>query len=166
MISGAGHFEGADALWLNGKTVLCGLGHRTNKEGFAQLSQLLAFQGVAAVGVPLPDGVQHLLGLLQLVDKDLALLRAEIAPASLKAILRKNKISVIPVPEGGETSRRQGMNIVTVAPRRLIMPAGCPGLRKLYEAAGLTVAAEVAIPQLINGAGGLACATGILARAV
>jgi arginine deiminase len=56
------------------------------------------------------------------------------------------------------------MNVVTVAPRRVIMAAGCPGLKRLYEKAGLRVAAEVKISQLINGAGGIACATGILSR--
>jgi arginine deiminase len=46
----------------------------------------------------------------------------------------------------------------------VIKAAGCPGLKKLYEKAGLSVAAEIRITQLINGAGGIACATGILAR--
>ncbi len=165
-ISGAGTFEGADALWLDKRTVLCGTGNRTNEEGFRQLRRVLALQGVKAVNVPLPGGVQHLLGLLQFVDRGLALLRTEKASSRLRALLRANRVAVIPVPETEEVSARQGMNIVTVAPRRIIMPASCPGLKKLYAASGLTVAAEVGISQLINGAGGLACATGILSRAL
>lgn len=163
-ISGRGLFEGADALWLDKKTVLCGVGARTNDEGFLQLRQLLALQGVTAVKAPLPRGVQHLLGLLQIVDRDLALLRTAKASARIRAVLRRHKIAVIPVPETDEVSRRQGMNIVTVAPRRIIMPSSCPDLKRLYLAAGLSVAAEVEISQLINGAGGIACATGILSR--
>ncbi|MFA6434557.1 MAG: arginine deiminase family protein [Elusimicrobiales bacterium] len=166
MISGAGLFEGADALWLNEKTVLCGTGNRTNALGFLQLRQSLALQGVNAVETPLPDGVQHLLGLLQIVDRNLALLRTKKAPNRLKAVLRRYGIDIIPVPETDEVGLRQGMNIVTVAPRRIIMPARCPGLKKLYLSAGLSVAAEVGIGQLINGAGGLACAAGILSREV
>lgn len=165
-ISGAGLFEGADALWLNKKTVICGVGVRTNDQGFLQLSQALALQGVKTVKVLLPPGVQHLLGLLQIVDRNLALLRTEKASASIKNILRKNNITIIPVPETDEVRLRQGMNIVTVAPRRIIMPSACPGLKKLYLKAGLSVAAEPCISQLINGAGGIACATGILSRAL
>ena len=163
-ISGTGLFEGADALWLDKKTVICGTGVRTNDEGFLQLRQLLALQGVRAVRVPLPGGVQHLLGLLQIVDRNLALLRIEKASVRIKTILRRHKIAVIPVPETDEVRLRQGMNIVTVGPRRIIMPSSCPGLKKLYLSAGLSVAAEVGISQLINGAGGIACATGILSR--
>lgn len=165
-IAGKGLFEGADALWLDERTVLCGTGNRTNAEGFRQLRALLALQGVKALSSGLPGGVQHLLGLLQIVDRKLALLRVAKATEPIRAILRKKRFTVVPVPETDEVSRRQGMNILTIAPRRIIMPSGCPGLKALYLKAGLSVAAEVEISQLVNGAGGLACAAGILARAV
>jgi arginine deiminase len=70
------------------------------------------------------------------------------------------------VPEIEETTAMQGMNVVTVAPRTIVMPKGCPTLKRIYAAAGLTVAAEVGIEQLKRGAGGLACATGILSRRI
>lgn len=44
------------------------------------------------------------------------------------------------------------------------MAAGCPETKQIYRNAGIEVVAELPILQLINGAGGLACATGILAR--
>jgi N-dimethylarginine dimethylaminohydrolase len=165
-IAGKGLFEGADALWLDERTVLCGTGNRTNHEGFLQLRRMLASQGVTALRTDLPGGVQHLLGLLQIVDRKFALLRADIATDRLKSVLKRKRFTIIPVPETDEVRLRQGMNIVTVAPRRIIMPSGCPGLKALYLKAGLRVAAEVGIGQLVNGAGGLACATGILARTV
>ena len=163
-ISGRGLFEGADALWLDPKTVLCGVGNRTNAEGFAQLREVLKAQGISAVSTALPRAVQHLLGLLQIVDASRALVRVEIAPKGLVRLLEKRGFAVVPVPETEETAGRQGMNIVTVAPRTIVMPKGCPELRRLYEAAGVTVAAEVEIGQLLRGAGGLACAAGILSR--
>ncbi|MBI4801613.1 MAG: hypothetical protein HY796_03720 [Elusimicrobia bacterium] len=165
-IAGKGLFEGADALWLDERTVLCAVGNRTNEEGFLQLRATLALQGADVLKTALGRGVQHLLGLLQIVDRKLALLRAEKAPAELRSVLKRKNFTVIPVPETDEVRLRQGLNIVTVAPRRLIMPSGCPGLKALYLKAGLSVEAEVEISQLINGAGGLACATGILERAV
>jgi N-dimethylarginine dimethylaminohydrolase len=163
-ISGRGTFEGADALWLNPKTVLCGVGNRTNAAGFRQLRGVLKKQGVKTVAVAVPRGVQHLLGMLQLVDRDLAFVRTEVAPENLKTLLARGGVRVVPVPETEETTRRQGMNLVTVAPRKVVMAKHCPVLKRLYEKAGVTVAAELEIGQFIRGAGGLACAVGILAR--
>ncbi|MFH1618494.1 MAG: arginine deiminase family protein [bacterium] len=163
-ISGKGLFEGADALWLDEKTVICGTGNRTNNDGYLQLRNVLALQGVNTLKAALPVGVQHLLGLLQIVDRKLALLRVDKATGRIKSLLKQKKFNIIPVPETDEVRLRQGMNIVTIAPRRIIMPSGCPGLKKLYHKAGILVAAETDISQLINGAGGIACATGILSR--
>jgi N-dimethylarginine dimethylaminohydrolase len=163
-ISGAGTFEGDDALWLDPKTVLCGVGNRTNAEGFAQLRAALKGQGVEAIPARLPRGVQHLMGLVRLVDARLALARVERAPASLLRLLARRGFRVVPVPEIGETTEGQGMNVVTVAPRRVLMPKDCPLLKRAYAAAGVSVAAEVGIAQLRRGAGGLGCASGVLAR--
>jgi N-dimethylarginine dimethylaminohydrolase len=165
-ISGRGLFEGADALWLDPKTVLCGVGNRTNAEGFAQLRSALKAQGVETILTPLPRGIQHLMGVLQIVDSRLALVRVELAPKSLVRLLVRRRFAVVPVPEIEETIERQGMNVVTVAPRTIVMPDDCPTLRRAYEDAGLRIAAEVEIEQLRRGAGGLACATGILSRRI
>lgn len=163
-ISGSGLFEGADALWLDPETVLCGVGNRTNAAGFAQLRAALTAQGAEAIWTPLPRGVQHLTGIMQIVDARLAFVRVEIAPKSLVRLLVRRRFSVVPIPEIEETTARQGMNIVTVAPRTIVMPTDCPTLKRAYAAAGVAVAAEVEIEQLRRGAGGLACATGILSR--
>ncbi|MFI5361137.1 MAG: dimethylarginine dimethylaminohydrolase family protein [Elusimicrobiota bacterium] len=165
-ISGAGLFEGADAVWLDSKTVLCGVGNRTNAEGFRQLREALRPQGVEALASPLPRGVQHLMGILQIVDSDLALLRASVAPRGLARLLEKRAFTIVPVPESDETLLRQGMNVVTAAPRTIVMPRACPALKRLYVEAGMTVAAEVEIGQIMRGAGGLACAAGILGRRI
>ena len=165
-ISGRGLFEGADALWLDSETVLCGVGNRTNVDGYRQLRDVLRPQGAETVAVPLPRGVQHLLGILQIVDSDCVLLRDGVAPKSLGRLLKRRGFAVVPVPETEETTGRQGMNIVTVAPRTIVMPSGCPTLKRAYADAGVTVAAEVEIGQILRGAGGLACATGILSRRI
>jgi N-dimethylarginine dimethylaminohydrolase len=164
-VSGEGRFEGADALWINERLVAVGIGNRTNMEAFTQLEAVLARQGVKAV--PLASHqtkTQHLLGSLQLVDREMALVRHEIVDPEMIRFLKAHQFKVISVSENSDVTDRQAMNIVTVAPRTILMTAGCPETKKLYLEAGLKVAAELELSQLINGAGGLACATGILAR--
>lgn len=164
-VSGAGTFEGADALWLREDLVLVGVGHRTNQAGYAQVAAVLKEQGVTCL--PLPSHqtrTQHLLGTVQIVDRDLALVRHEITDSAVIRFLGEQGLDVVGVPERDEVLNRQAMNIVTVAPRTIIMTAGCPETRSQYEGAGLTVAAELQLTQLMRGAGGLACATGIVAR--
>lgn len=164
-ISGEGRFEGADALWLSEQLLIVGVGNRTNREAFDQIAATLSPHGVTCIPLPSTQTrTQHLLGSLQLVDLDLALVRGEIIDPAVVSFLRQRGITVIHIPENREVREQQAMNIVVTAPRTVIMTAGCPESRELYERAGLTVAAEVAISQLINGAGGLACATGIIAR--
>lgn len=165
-ISNTGLLEGADALWITPKIVMCGLGSRTNADGCRQLRAVLKDQDVETVAVDLPAGTQHLLGILQIVDEKLALVRTDIAPRRLVNVLKRAGIAIVDVAESEEVLVRQGMNIVTVRPNTVIMPAHCPDLKRLYTASGITVAAEIDITQLLNGAGGLACATGILAREI
>jgi len=164
-VDGDGRFEGADALWVNKKLVVVGIGNRTNMPAFLQLQAVLKKQGIDSV--PLPSAqrrTQHLLGSLQIVDKDLALVREEIISPETVTFLERHGFRIIGIPENLEVRSRQAMNIVTVAPRKVIMTAGCPETRRIYLDAGIEIVAELPISQLINGAGGLACTTGTLAR--
>ncbi|MBI3776461.1 MAG: hypothetical protein HY273_13110 [Gammaproteobacteria bacterium] len=142
-----GLFEGADALWINSQTVICGIGKRTNRDGFQQLRAVLKEQGVATLAVDLPAATQHLLGILHIVDQDLALVRTQIAPKRLINILKRAGINMVDVPESDEVLQRQGMNVVTVKPRVIVMPVNCPALKRLYAACGIHIAAEVEIGQ-------------------
>lgn len=164
MIQEGGLFEGADALWLSPREILIGLGNRTNTEAFRQIRKTMAIYGVKVIAVELPKKVQHLLGLLQIVDKKLALVRTEICDKRLLRILEQRGVKIIAVPESEEVIDRQGMNVVTLAPRHLLMPQGCARLKALYQQNGLKVVNEVSFSQGLNAAGGLACATGILSR--
>lgn len=157
-------FEGADALWLNPKTVLCGVGARTNLSALVHLRALLKEQDVQTMPIRMPAGVQHLLGILQIVDRHMAVVRIEKAPRKLLRALRANCFDIVPVKESEEVVFRLGMNFVTVAPKKVVMAADCPHLRSQLEKAGVEVLAQLPIGQLTNAAGGLGCATGILAR--
>jgi N-dimethylarginine dimethylaminohydrolase len=163
-IEGEGTFEGADALWVREDLVAVGVGKRTNKAAFSQLEKLLAADGVRCAALPPPIRTQHLLGGVQLVGKDKVLLRVGTVKPPIAAFLREQKFELIEVPENDEVRSRQAMNVVVTAPGELVMTAGCPQTQGLYEAAGLKVAGTAEIGQLINGGGGLACATGIVRR--
>lgn len=164
-VGDAGRFEGADAIWLNERLVMVGVGNRTNSQGYDQVAAVLEGQGVRCV--PVPSGqtrTQHLLGTVQIVDWDLALVRHEITDAEVIALLAGHGYRIVTIDESYEVRTRQAMNIVTVAPRTIVMTAGCPETRSVYEKAGLIIAAELELTQLMHGAGGLACATAIVGR--
>lgn len=164
-IEGAATFEGADALWMNPRLVMVGVGNRTNIQGFFQIQDALKLQGIDCLSVSAPQDAPHLLGVLQLVNSDLALVRVDLADSKIIDFLKRNKINIVNIPENDEVRKRQAMNIVTVAPREVIMPDDCPRMKRIYQSHGIKIAAEVKINQLINGGGGLACATAIIARA-
>lgn len=164
-ISGDGRFEGADALWINRNLVAVGVGNRTNLAGYEQLKKILAQIGIEATPLPsTQQKTQHLLGSVQIVAKDLALVRTKLAASEVVSFLAKHGFRIVSIPENAEVRSRQAMNTVTVAPNKIVMTAGCPETKRLYRAAGIEIIAELEISQLINGAGGLACATGTLAR--
>jgi N-dimethylarginine dimethylaminohydrolase len=166
IVSGEGRFEGADALWIRNDLVIVGVGNRTNHQGYLQIRDVLKQQGVSCVDLPSFQSItQHLLGSVQIVDSDSVLVRHEIIDSYLVHFLRENDFKVVAIPENREVITRQAMNIITIAPRTIIMTANCPETRALYQKAGINIAGEIELAQLINGAGGLACATGILARA-
>lgn len=164
-IHSKGLFEGADALWLDPKTVLIGIGNRTNTEGALQIKNVLDFYNVDTVLINLPRATQHLLGVLQIVDSDIALLRSTLLDSAFCDLIHSRFANCVSIPESPEVTERQGMNVVCIEPKTVIMAAHCSQLRTLYETHGIRVAAEVEISQYLNAAGGIACATGILERA-
>ncbi|MFH1655278.1 MAG: arginine deiminase family protein [Candidatus Omnitrophota bacterium] len=157
-------FEGADALWLNNRLMVVGVGKRTNIKGFREVKEELKKDNIECLSVPAPQGTLHLLGALQFVDSALALVRVDLVDSDIVNFLKQNKIKIIKIPENAEVRKKQAMNFVAIAPRKIVMPADCPKTRRIYERFGIKIAAEVKITQLVNGGGGLACATGILTR--
>jgi len=163
-IQGRGTFEGADALWVNKKLVIVGVGNRTNEDGFEQIREVLKEEGVECIGVEAPQSVLHLLGALQFVDKALVLVRVELVAPEIMKILKDQYINIITVPESIEVIEKHAMNFVSIAPRSIILPSRCAEMKKICIDAGITIAAEVTVSQYCNAGGGLACATGVLSR--
>ncbi len=156
-------FEGADAAWLDPKTVLIGQGLRTNGEAVAQIGAILNRQDVALAAVGLPAGAMHLMGLLRFLDRDLAVAWPGRIPEAAVAALGERGYRVLFLPDPAEARRGQALNFVTLGPRKVLMPAGNPAMQGLLEENGVECA-TVAIDELINAAGGIGCLTGILRR--
>ena len=163
-IRGQGTFEGADAMWLDARTVLVGRGLRTNAEGVRQVTATLAEMGVQTIAVDLPWGAMHLMGTLRIADRDLAIAwPGRLAVAAVEA-LRARGYRVLFLPEGPTPERTTALNFVTLGPGRVLMAEGYPVFERFFEKAGLACR-TTPVAELCRAAGGIGCLTGIVERA-
>ncbi len=162
-VRGTGTFEGADAAWINPKTVMLATGLRTNVEGAAQVTSLLREMDVEVVPVGLSYGSMHLMGQLRFADRDLAIAKPGSVPHAAVEALQARGHTVLFALDENEVAHRSALNFVTLGPRKILMAAGNPITQAFYENAGITCHA-VEVDELIKAAGGIGCMTGILER--
>jgi N-dimethylarginine dimethylaminohydrolase len=161
-VRGEGTFEGADAAWLTPDRVLLGRGQRTNAEGAAQVRGLLEEMNAEVAEVDLPPEVMHLMGALRFLDTDLAVGWPGRLPDRAVEVVKKSGYRML-FPADEDELCQMAMNLVTLGPRQVLMPAGCPTTQGLFEEAGVTCL-TVTVDELIKGAGGIGCLTGVLHR--
>ena len=162
-LRGAAVFEGADAMWLDAETVLIGRGHRTNDEAIGQVTGVLGEMGVAAIAVDLPFGTMHLMGMLRILDRDLAVAWPRRTPYAAVEALRARGCRVEFIPDEMEAGAGKALNLVTLGPRRVLMPAGNGKTRAFYESLGVACTL-VEVDELGKAAGSIGCLTGVLKR--
>ena len=162
-VSGHGTFEGADAMWLDEQTVILGRGLRTNDEGAAQVTAVLHQMGVEVIQVDLPYGTMHLMGMLRLVDRDLALAWPRRLVHRGVEALQERGYTVAFIPDEAEAEWGHALNVVTLAPRRILMTAHAPVTQAFYESLGIACHV-VEIDELVKAAGAIGCLTGVLMR--
>ncbi len=162
-VRGYGTFEGADAAWIDSRTVLLATGLRTNAEGATQVESVLQEMGISVVQVGLPHGTMHLMGQLRFADRDLAIAWQGRVPYAAVEALRAHGYTVLFLPDQGEATHGMALNFVTLAPRQILMPAGVPVTQAFYEEAGIACR-TVQVDELLKAAGGIGCLTGILCR--
>jgi len=162
-VTGGATFECADALWLDPANVVVGVGFRTSPEGAAVLAEVLAPQGVTVTPVPLGPGVQHLLGSVVFLDRDLAAVASWAARPELRGLLRDRGYRVIELEPCPDMLVGRGMNVVALSPGRVLMPAGADGVLRRFRAAGVDVV-PVEVGEYLAAGGGIGCLTGILRR--
>lgn len=163
-LTGGATFEGADLMWLDPGTAILGRGLRTNDDGIAQVAAVLARIGVGVVVVDMPFGTMHLMGMLRIVAPDLAVAWPRRTPFAAVQALRARGFEVLFLPEGDPDVMNRGMNFVTLAPRRVLMVAGCDPVRDAYAARGVACL-EVDCSELAKAAGAIGCLTGVVTRA-
>jgi arginine deiminase len=162
-VSGRGTFEGADAMWLDPQTVILGRGLRTNDEGAAQVAAVLREMGVATVQVDLPFGTMHLMGMLRIVDRNLAIAwPTRLVHRAVEALCERG-YQVTYLADTSEARQGFAFNFVSLGPREILMAAGNPTTQAFYEQLGITCR-TTPVDELGKAAGAIGCLTGVLQR--
>jgi N-dimethylarginine dimethylaminohydrolase len=158
--------EGGDTLWLDERTLLVGIGYRTNGAAVSALEA--AFPGVEVVPFDLPHWngageVLHLMSYISPLDRNLALVYPRLAPVRLLGLLGERDIEVVEVPD--EEFESQGPNVLALGPRRALALDGNPKTRRRMERAGVDVTVYRGDEISRKGDGGPTCLTRPLLRA-
>lgn len=111
----------------------------------------------------MPFGTMHLMGMLRIADKDLAIAWPRRTPHRTVVELRHRGYEVAFLPDEDEVQANRALNFVTLGPRRILMPAGNPSTKAWYESLGITVL-ETPMFELRKAAGAVGCLTGIVTR--
>ena len=157
--------EGGDTVWLDERTLLVGIGYRTNVEAVDALRA--AFPGVEVITFDLPHWngaaeVMHLMSFISPLDRDLALVYSRIAPTRLMWLLAERGIEVVEVPD--EEFATQGPNVLALGPRRALALEGNGETRRRMERAGVDVVTYRGDEISRKGDGGPTCLTRPLHR--
>ncbi len=163
-VHGSGSFEGADVTWIDRELCFLAEGLRTNEEGANQVERMLREIGVReVVRVGLPWGAMHLDGLLNVLDRDLAVVWPRRTPLKVVQKLRERGFRLVEVADEQEAQDCLPMNFVALEPGKVLMPTGGQRMQAKYEAAGVECV-TVEVGELIKGGGGIHCMTGFLKR--
>ena len=155
--------EGGDLIRLDERTLLVGLGYRTNRAGADALAELT---GLDVVTFDLPhwrgEGeVMHLLSLLSPLAEDLVVAYRPLLPVRLAQMLDERGIEIVEVAE--DEFETMGANVLALAPRVALVVDGNPSTRRRLERAGVEVFAYEG-KELSKGDGGPTCLTCPLLR--
>ena len=166
-IEAPGTLEGGDVAWLGPRLAAVARGYRTNDEGIRQLRALLADTIDELIVVPLPHyrgpgDVFHLMSIISLVDRDLAVVYSPLMPVPFRERLLELGYTLVEVPDDEFDS--MGGNVQALSPRRCLMLEGNPKTRAALEKAGAEVLVYDGSEISIKGGGGPTCLTRPLLR--
>lgn len=162
LIEGEGKMEGGDVVWIDNKTIAVGMGYRTNDEGIRQLKEIVKefIDGVVVVPMPHGDGEDaclHLMSIISLVDRDLAVVYSKYMPVFFREYLIKRGIELIEVPD--EEYDYLGSNVLALAPRKCLVLKGNNITKERLIKAGAKVYEYEGHELSFKGTGGPTCLT-------
>ena len=157
--------EGGDTVWLDERTLLVGIGYRTNRAGVDALAAALPDVDVVAFDLPHwhgPGEVLHLMSLLSPLDRDLAVVYLPLMPVRLVELLADRGVWLIEVPD--DEFETMGPNVLALAPRVALALEGNDETRRRMERAGVDVRVYSGDELSRKGDGGPTCLTRPLLR--
>ena len=161
-IGGEGTMEGGDVVWLDERTVAVGRGYRTNYEGIRQFKELVKdlVDEVVVVELPHGDGPDeclHLMSVISMVDRDLAVVYSKLMPVSFRDLLIERGVQLIEVDD--DEYGLLGSNVLALAPRVCMIMEGNPKTKASLEKAGAKVYEYPGDEVSFKGTGGPTCLT-------
>jgi dimethylargininase len=158
--------EGGDLFWLDERTLLAGVGYRTNEAGIGALRDLLPEVEILWFDLPNlegPSACTHLMSFLSMLDRDLAVAHRPQLPVRLAQLLEHRAVRLVDVPD--EEVGSMGPNVLALGPRIAMALDGNPETRRRMEAAGVDVRTYAGEEISRAGDGGPTCLTQPVERA-
>lgn len=156
-----GLFEGGDFAFLRENLIAMGMADRTDESGVAEIRHQLMPLGYQVVGVPLKREYLHLDMCFNLVDDHLAVAYKEGMPKSFLALLEKEEIEIIPVPE--EMIFKHGCNLQALGKQRVLSLKQNEYVNEALIRHGMEVI-PLDITEILKAGGGPHCMTFPLIR--
>jgi N-dimethylarginine dimethylaminohydrolase len=162
-LTGEATFEGADLMWLDAKTAIIGRGLRTNQPAIDQITSVLSELGIDVLAVDMPYGTMHLMGMLRIADRSLAIAWPRRTPHAAVSALQDRGYTVAFLPDLDEAECNRAMNFVTLGPRHILMVEGNERTQGFYVSLGIDCTTSPA-DELAKAAGAIGCLSGIVRR--
>jgi N-dimethylarginine dimethylaminohydrolase len=158
-LTGTATLEGGSFVKLRDGTAALGTSIRCNQAGAEQMRAVLRRIGWELVVVPLPGFTIHLDLHLAMLDLDLALIDAAGLPYDFLTELQRMGIELI----HADPAEEWGLNLLALAPRRVLLAQGSPRTAARLDAAGVEVV-TVPYDEIQPNGGGVHCSTMELIR--
>jgi len=154
-ILGTGLMEGGSFAWLNPRTAVVAVGHRSNQEGAHQLEEVLRSMGVELLRVDNRGFGLHIDGSMVMVDRDLALAFPRGLPYWFIARLQELGIRMV---DADPSEGAFAVNCLALHPGKVILSAHAERTAKRLRRAGVEVV-PIEYSEMPKSGGGIHCST-------